>query len=262
MAISERLGRPKEVLDHSSFLITIDGSTTAGKRVLGEKLAEQYNLTLLNTGSTIRALALLAIEQNLVKTDDMNIVGLPADFAERIVYFYDNLPEKFRIEKPIEGSHTARIMLGKREMRGELLTYPKQKAIENLSSVIAATPLIRERMYELWRDAVSRFDGAVVIGRRTGVDLFPKAPVKLYLFASPEASAQYRVVHDPQADKDYSNETLYIRERDGRDREMGLLERSPDALIIDTSSYITDREGFSKLNNRVAAHISERYDLR
>lgn len=262
MVVSERLGRTKEVLDHSSMVVTIDGSTTAGKRVLGEKLAQRYNLTLLNTGSTIRALSLLAIEKGLVKTDATNVTEIPSDFIDRIVAFYDALPDVLRIEKPREGSHTARIMVGGREMWGELLTYPKQKAIENLSAVIAASPVIRERMYSLWRDAVQKLGGAVVIGRKTGLDLFPDAHIKLYLFASPEASAQYRVVHDPTAYKGIEDEKRYVRERDGRDKENGLLDRPPGALVLDTSSYIIEPGGFFRLEQRVSSYIDARYDVR
>lgn len=264
MAIPERVGQPraKEHIDRQSIIITMDGSTTAGKRIVAERLADRYDLTILNTGTTIRALALLAIEQKLVKTDDKNVTTIPVDFADRIVDFYDSLPEKIQIEKPIEGSHTARIMVGKRDMLGELILHPKQKAIDNLSSVIASSPAIRWKMYHLWREAVSDLGGVIVIGRKTGVDLFPDAKVKLYLYANPEASAAYRVALDPMAEKKLMTEEQYIRQRDVMDKENGLQDRPADAFVLDTSEYIQAAAGLARLESRIANHIDSRLEMR
>lgn len=254
----------KESLDHRNLVITIDGSTTAGKRMVAERLAERYDLTVFNTGTTIRAMALLAIENKLVGTDETNVTTIPVDFAERIVELYDNMPNKMRITKPREGDRTARVMVGDREMRGELLTYGKQKAIENLSAMIAASPVIRWKLYQLWRNAVRDLGGVVVIGRKTGVDLFPNAPIKLYLFASPNASAVYRVTHDPTATMHQSSEERYIRERDATDQYHGLLDRPAAAFAIDTSEYISrdGSRGLSELESRIAKHIESRYEIK
>lgn len=254
----------REVLDKQHTIFTLDGSTTAGKRVVAERLAERYDLTVFNTGTTIRTMALLAIENGIVKTDETNITTIPVDFADRIIQVYDTMPEKMRIEKPREGERTARVMIGNRDMRGELLAYRKQKAIDNLSAVIAASPLIRGRLYGLWRDAVDKLGGVVVVGRKTGIDLYPDAPVKLYLFASPQASAVYRVTHDPTSLMHQNSEERYVRERDGKDRENGLLDWPSDAFSIDTSSYIAQGDGknMSELENVIAAHIDSKYIIK
>lgn len=256
-------GVAKEPLDHRSLIITIDGSTTAGKRVVAERLAERYKLSVLNTGWTIRAMALLAIEQGIVKTDATNVVDIPFDVSEKVINWYETSPQKLRIEKPRPGEHTARIMVGERDMRGELLVYGKQKAIENLSSIIAASPLVRQKLYDLWRSAVTELGGSVVIGRKTGLDLFPNAPIKLYLYASPEASAKYRVLHDPTAKLHEHNEIRYVRERDAFDVHTGLSDRPQDALAIDTSEYIVqERKGIEALEEKIAEYIDRRFVIR
>lgn len=245
------------------MIITIDGSMTAGKRIIAERLADRYNLTVINTGTTIRAMALLAIEQHLVDTDETNVTTIPVDFSEKIVELYESMPQKLRIIKPRDGERMARIMVGERDMRGELFAYRKQKAIENLSAMIAASPLIRGKLYGLWRDAVREFGGAVVIGRKTGIDLFPQAPIKLYLFANPDASAAYRVTHDPTATLHQASEERYVRERDTQDQVNGLLDRPKDAMIFDTSDYIGgDGKGISRLESLIVSRIGERYDIR
>lgn len=253
---------PKEVLDAKSLIITLDGSRIAGKKVVAEKLAKRYNLTIFNTGTTIRALALLAIENKMVRTDDTNVTTIPVDFAEKISEFYDTMPQKFRVEKPTEGSRMARIMVGDRDMQQELQTYPKPKAIDNLASMIAASPGIRWKLYQSWRETVKNLGGTIVIGRKTGLDLFPDAKIKLYLYASPEASAIYRFAHEPNARPDMTSEQLYIRERDGMDTNNGLLDRPARALALDTSNYIKDMNGLTTLEDRIATYINARFEIR
>jgi cytidylate kinase len=103
----------------------------------------------------------------------------------------------------------------------------------------------------------------VVIGRKTGVDLFPNAPIKLYLFASPKASATYRVTHDPTATMHQNSEERYIRERDATDQHHGLLDRPAGALAIDTSEYISrDGKGIRDLEGTIAKFIDSRYDIK
>lgn len=253
----------KEVLNHSNMVITIDGSKTAGKRLVAEQLAQRYDLTVLDTGKAIGALALLAIEHNLVKTDDTNVTTVPVDFSDQLLALYEGMPNKLHIEKPRPDERMARIMVGKRDMRGELLAFRKQKAIDNLSAMIAASPNVREKLYDLWRQAVKDLGGVVVIGRKTGVDLLPDAQIKLYMYASPQASAAYRVTHDPTATLHKGTEELYICERDGRDTAQGLLERPKDALVIDTSDYIVkDVGGIAELVDHITAHINSRFTVR
>lgn len=263
MGAVERVQSPlKEVLDHSSVIMTLDGSKTAGKTVVARKLADRYNLTTLDTGITIRALALLAIEQKIVKTDDTNVTKIPVDFTDRIISLYERESPCIHIAKPVEGSRSARIMVGDRDMLGELLTYPKQKAIDNLSSIIAASPQVRSKLYQLWREAIPTLGGTIVIGRKTGVDLFPHAQIKIYLYANPESSAMYSVHYDPLSEKKVDSEERYIRERDTKDMESGLLNRPQGALVLDTSAYIKDSEGLERLESRIASHINSRFIIR
>lgn len=253
----------KEPLDHRTLVMTVDGSATAGKRLIAERLAQRYDLAVLDTGSSIRALALLAIEQRIVSTDATNIVDVPPDFIEKAMQLFDTIPYKLRIVSPREGQRMARQLVGERDMRGELLTYGKQKAIENLSAIIAASPKMREKFYALWRDAVPNLGGVVVFGRRTGVDLFPHAPVKVYLFASPEASAAYRVAHDPTSSLTIGSEAQYVREREGMEAAHGLLERPGSALVIDTSDYIVGgTQSIDRLESRIASYIDSRFVIR
>lgn len=259
--LQKRSGQ-KELLDKHTVIITIDGLTGSGKWALAEALADHYDLTFLNTGISIRALALLAIEQNLVQTDETNAIDIPADFSQRVLTLYEQMPQKLTIQKPLAGSRDARFMVGDRNMLVALDAYDKRKAIENLSSIIAATPQIRERLYAQWRGAVEQFGGSVVVGRKTGDDLFPRAQLKVFLHADPEASAAYRFKRRVMANDGVSAEVSYVKRRDNHDRASGLLSAPQDALIVDTTPYLTDRVGLGELASLVIAQFDARYAIR
>lgn len=252
----------KELVDKRSIIITIDGVTGSGKWALAEQLADHYNLTFLNTGISIRALALLAIEQRLVSTDETNAINIPPDLSERVLAMYDRMPEKLMIHKPLPGSHDARFLVGERDMLVALDAYDKRKAIENVASIIAATPEIRNRLYAQWRDAVDTFDGTVVVGRKTGEDLFPGAQLKVFLHADPEVSAAYRFKRRVMANDMVGTETTYVKRRDSDDRASGLLNPPLDAFVVDTSRYLSDRVGLQELARLVTAQFDGRYAIR
>jgi cytidylate kinase len=256
-----RIGQ-KEFLSKQSLVITIDGQTGSGKWALAMSLAKEYGLTFINTGTTIRALSLLAIEQGIVRTNETNVVGIPADFSQRIIDMYDRMPQKIQIAKPTDGDPTARVKVGDRDMLDALTAYNKQMAIENLSSIIASSPQMRERLYILWREAATELGGVVVVGRKTGVDLFPNAHLKVFLQADPGASALYRENLQIMATEHVDKETAYVQRRDIRDRASGLLDQAEKALVIDTSEYIKDGNGLAKLTEFVRFHLDSKYILR
>lgn len=259
---TEKRSGGKEIVSKRSLIIAIDGQTGSGKWAVANAISEEYQLPFVNTGTSIRALALLAIERGIVSTDETNVVGIPADFSEKIISLYDTLPEKLRIDAPKNGSLTADVYVGDRDMLQALSEYNKQMAIENISSMIAATPEMRMRLYTLWREAVDRLGGAVVVGRKTGVDLFPHAHLKAFLFADPDASASYRVNRKVMATPQIHTESSYVSGRDSRDRANGLLDQPDDALVIDTTYYIQDAVGIENLANIVKFHLESKYDIR
>lgn len=252
----------KEIISKNSLIIAIDGQTGSGKWALANALSQEYQLPFVNTGTSIRALALLAIEHGIVSTDETNVVGIPVDFSDKIISLYDGLSEKLRIDQPKDGDLTANVYVGDRDMLEALSEYNKQMAIENISSMIAATPEMRMRLYTLWRDAVERLGGAVVVGRKTGVDLFPQAHLKAFLYADPEASASYRVNRKVMATPQIHTESSYVSGRDSRDRANGLLDQPDDALVIDTTHYIQDAVGLENLANIVKFHLESKYIIK
>jgi len=70
------------------------------------------------------------------------------------------------------------------------------------------------------------------------------------------------VLHDPSSRARKESEERYIRERDARDEESGLLDRPTGGFVIDTSNYIKELHGLSALEKRIAKHIDAKLDIR
>lgn len=257
--IEQKLLIPKETVARKNFVITIDGPTATGKQALAERLADKYNLTFLNTGVAIRGLALASVEQGLVTIGDD--VHIPEDFAEKIKALYDNIVEKPRYVKDSQGSRTARCFMGNRDMGKALADYNNQKNIETIASAIAQIAPVREKLYKVWRTAKSELGGVVVVGRKTGLDLFPDAQFKVYLYADPEVSAMYRLHLRISATTNGHEEKHYVAKRDANDSAGGLLEKSLDAMVVNTSPYLNAAQGMDTLAGMVSSAVDARYRL-
>lgn len=105
-------------------------------------------------------------------------------------------------------------------------------------STISAHSLVRSEIVEIQRSWVQDHDGnAVVEGRDIGTVVFPDAPVKIYLTASPAVRAARRSGDDEATGKTVEEIAAEIQARDEKDstRAASPLRSADDATIIDTS---------------------------
>lgn len=105
-------------------------------------------------------------------------------------------------------------------------------------STISAHSLVRSEIVEIQRSWVQDHDGnAVVEGRDIGTVVFPDAPVKIYLTASPAVRAARRSGDDEASGKTVEEIAAEIQARDEKDstRAASPLRSADDATIIDTS---------------------------
>ena len=86
---------------------------------------------------------------------------------------------------------------------------------------------------------ISPNNGAILDGRDIGTVVFPKADIKFFLTAKPEARARRRFEEDLEKGRAVSFEQTFaeIKQRDERDvsREDSPLSIADDAVVIDTS---------------------------
>ena len=134
-------------------------------------------------------------------------------------------------------------------MGGEIRT-PR---VDGIVSSYSALGCVREALLELQRGQ-ERYGPLVVEGRDVGSVVFPDAPLKFFMTASPEARARRRCLELQRRGEPVPFEEVLsqIRARDRLDstRAIAPLTRPDDAVLVDTSE-MTEDEVLEYLERRV-----------
>jgi cytidylate kinase len=115
-------------------------------------------------------------------------------------------------------------------------------------SALAAVPEVRTWVNTQQRRAVegSGGRGVVVDGRDIGTVVFPEAPLKVFLTATPDERARRRLSQRGQAvDGDLMRrESQALAARDAADstRAIAPLKPAPDAVILDTTALTLEQQ--------------------
>ena len=126
-------------------------------------------------------------------------------------------------------------------------------------SAIAAIREVRNWVNVQQRDAVAGVArGVVVDGRDIGTVVFPDAPVKVFLTASPEERARRRLAQrgsriDP-AELAREAQALAARDRADSTRPVAPLRAAADAVLLDTTDLSLEEQA-----DRVVALARERH---
>ena len=201
------------------FIVAVDGPAGSGKGTITKKIAEEMNLTSIDTGAMYRSVTLAMLEAN-IKVDQI----------EKIT----KLLEQINIEFKRFGNEQ-KIFLNGKDVSLEIRT---KKVNENVSQV-SAIGIVRTKMAELQREMAKSID-VIMEGRDIGTNVFPNADVKIYLDATPEERARRRVLQNQEKGIEASYEEVLekIKERDKRDstRKVAPLKRAEDAIYLDSTN--------------------------
>ena len=142
-----------------------------------------------------------------------------------------------------------------REVGGELVPFLDGRDAEHLLRTPEVTALVSEVSalsgVRDWVNArlrgAARSDRAVVIdGRDIGTVVFPRAPVKIFLTATPEARARRRLLQRGQEPDParVRREAARLTERDRLDstRPVAPLAAASDAVVLDTTDLDFDEQ--------------------
>jgi 3-phosphoshikimate 1-carboxyvinyltransferase len=200
-------------------VITIDGPTASGKGTLAASVAARLGYHQLDSGMLYRATALAAQRQGVSAEDEPGV----ATVATRLDLRFDG----------------ERVLLSGEDVALAL----RLEAVGAMASKIAALPLVRAALNAL-QLSFRKLPGLVADGRDMGTVLFPGAPLKVFLTASPAQRAERR--HKQLISKGIPANIADLRAdleaRDLRDRSRPVAPLKPaeDALLLDNSGLSID----------------------
>ncbi len=223
------------------MIIAIDGPSGAGKSTLGKMLAKKLNLLYLDTGAMYRAVALAVTR-----------AGVPYRDIDRIV----DIAENSRIDL-IGEPDAMKVMLDGEDVSVDIRTLDAAQSASVVSTISEVRRIMVEHQRQIGESAPT---GCVLEGRDIGSVVFPKADIKFFLTATPEARARRRFIEDQSKGRlsTYEQTLSEINERDERDvsREDSPLTIAEDAIVIDTSELdLTEvfEQMLSKINEKRAS---------
>jgi CMP/dCMP kinase len=203
------------------IVVAIDGPAGAGKSTASRALAQRLGYGYVDTGAMYRAVGVLAAERGVAFEDD--------DALERLVT---------GLSFELRDGGTALAVDGR-----EVSAAIRRADAGELASRVSTRPAVRSRLVALQR-ALGASGGVVMEGRDIGTVVFPDAPVKLYLIASPAERARRRAAElrarGEQVDEAALAADLTARDRRDSERAHSPLRPASDARLIDTTHLSLD----------------------
>jgi len=204
------------------LLVAIDGPAGAGKSAAARALAQRLRLPYLDTGAMYRAVALASLRAG---------VAFPLVEAQRADV--ERIAAALRVEFRGD-ARSPRVLLDGEDVTADLRT----PEVSQLSSEVSVLPVVRREMVRRQRSLAAR-GGGVVEGRDIGTVVFPDAPVKVFLTASPEVRARRRFdeLRERGAAVEWEEVLRDQRDRDARDagRADSPMRPATDAFVLDTT---------------------------
>jgi cytidylate kinase len=191
-------------------VVAIDGPSASGKGAVAQQVAEALGFHCLESGALYRLVALAGPEH-------------PEETAR-------GMQVEFRGGKIFLSGHDVTDTL-------------RDEAVGVRASAVAQRPEVRKALIVRQR-AFRRPPGLVAEGRDMGTVVFPDAPLKVFLTATPEVRAQrrYKQLIDKGIDANLAALSRDLAQRDTRDaaRAVAPLAPAPDALLLDSSELSVD----------------------
>jgi len=204
-------------------IITIDGPSGSGKGTVCHILASKLGWNLLDSGALYRILAFAALQEKIALDNDTALAELAL-----------NLQVAF-----VSNGGGVDTILNDQNVGDKLRT----EVVAEAASKVAAIQIVRDALLARQK-AFYQDPGLIADGRDMGTEVFPNAPVKVFLDASAEERAQRRFnqLQNKGFDVSIAQILSEIKERDHRDRNRAVAPLRPasDAIEIDSTSLSID----------------------
>jgi cytidylate kinase len=182
-------------------IVALDGPSGVGKSTVARLVAQRLGLSVLDTGSLYRAMALRVLDAGVDPRDEEAVAALTETTEIEVVSAPDGGTGVRLQGVPVD----------------ERLRQPE---VSRAASLIAGQAAVRACLLGIQRTAVVA-PGAVVEGRDIGTVVFPETPHKFFLDARAEVRARRRLGDLRPGRPQLALEQVQhdIEQRDRRDRE-------------------------------------------
>lgn len=198
-------------------VIAIDGPAASGKSSTASAVARLIGAYHLDSGALYRGLTAIALDAG---TDDPAGIMAAAD-RRGLALVRDGI----EIVPVLDGRPAESVI--------------RSDAVTGHVSAIAALEPLRDWVNRRLRAVAADGHLLVLDGRDIGTAVFPEAPLKIFLTATPEARADRRLRQrgaDPDAQAIRQEaDTLAARDALDAGRAVAPLRQAPDAMLLDTT---------------------------
>jgi cytidylate kinase len=217
-------------------VVAIDGPAASGKSSTGALVARRLGWAHLDSGALYRALTLAALDNLGEGTREKD-----AWPAQRIVALAERLPVRLVLVGDVFRPEVAGVDV-EEAIRSERVTRHV--------SAVAAIPEVRAWVNARQREAAAAHpSGVVVDGRDIGTVVFPDAPLKVFLTATPDERARRRLAQrggrGRAVDADaVRRESRALAARDDADatRPVAPLKPAADAVLLDSTALTLEEQ--------------------
>ncbi len=208
-------------------VITIDGPVACGKGTVAKLVARDLGWIHLDSGIFYRLLALFSQEQAIASNDEKALIQAVSLLM-------------FSLENGL-------VYLNGTDVSQKI----RQEEISLRASEVAKLPKVRTALLEMQR-AYAKQQNLVAEGRDMGTVVFPKALLKVYLYADPECRAKRRAeqlgIKEDSANYFLILANLIKRDKADRTRELSPLLPAQDAKLLDSTALTAEETAKIILN--------------
>ena len=219
-------------------VIAIDGPAASGKSSTAGLVAQSLGWAHLDSGALYRALTLATI-------DNLGEGGRRQGEEWRSQQILD-LAERLPVRLVLAGSSFRPEVAG-----ADVEEAIRSERVTRYVSMVAAIPEVRTWVNTQQRRAVEGRgggggQGVVVDGRDIGTVVFPEAPLKIFLTATPDERARRRLFQRGQhVDVELvrrESQALATRDAADSNRRIAPLKPAPDAVLLDTTALTLEAQ--------------------
>ena len=222
--------------------IAIDGFSSTGKSTLAKQLAKHLHYVYVDSGAMYRAVALYALQNNLINGADLKTSQLISKLPLIKVTFVYN-----------EVLKSSEVYLNNMNVNEKV----RSMEVSNAVSIVATVPEVRQQLVKLQQQMGSQ-KGIVMDGRDIGTVVFPNAELKLFMTASADTRAKRRykelAVNDFNLSLKAVLDNINLRDHLDSTREDSPLFKANDAVEIDNSN-LSKKEQFDQVMKLVNSKL-------